>query len=399
MFYIILLVLSLFVICMAYIKIKYRFWSKQPVFHYYNIWYWLSPPGVIEYTFPKINEYVNNINIKMKSIGVLDKDEKTRIVSFIKENYLRTKSAMYLPKNKHVMTYFENSKHNSYICIYNKSALVDSNKYISQQKYITEDETLGLITARPLNVTLKNKPVFSIYYIDNLCVHANHRKKGIAPKLIQTLYHNISRENPKINKYLFKREGEMTAIVPLTTFTTKGYFIKDIPVSNLPHSMYRSIEITNANIQLAVEFIYQQTKTYECVIVPDLPNLMTLVKSNQLYLSGIMDGDKLVALYVFRDPALQYNIDSQKNSPNTIECISTLIDKSYECLLSSGFYISLCNCRKKYKSRYVLIENTSCNNHILSYITATPFVVSPTAFFFYNYGIRPMQSDKVFLIY
>ena len=165
----------------------------------------------------------------------------------------------------------------------------------------------------------------------------------------------------------------MTAIVPLTTFTTNGYLIKDIPIIKLQHPMYRCIEITNTNIQLAIEFIYQQTKTYECVIAPDLPNIMTLVKSNQLYLSGIMDGDKLVALYVFRDPALQYNIDRQYASPNTIECISTLIDPSYKEILPGGFYISLCNCSKKYKSLYVLIENTSYNNDIISCITATTF--------------------------
>ena len=63
--YIILFIVIIFMLVMGYIKIRHRFWSKQPVFHYYNLWYWLRPPGIIQHAFPEANEYVNIINVKI----------------------------------------------------------------------------------------------------------------------------------------------------------------------------------------------------------------------------------------------------------------------------------------------------------------------------------------------
>ena len=43
----------------AFIKIKFRFWSIQPVFHFYNLWYWMFPPGIIDQSIPEKNKYTN----------------------------------------------------------------------------------------------------------------------------------------------------------------------------------------------------------------------------------------------------------------------------------------------------------------------------------------------------
>ena len=54
----IVFIISIYVIFIMYIKIKYPFWSKQPVFHYHNIKYWINPPGIIEHKLPKINKFL-----------------------------------------------------------------------------------------------------------------------------------------------------------------------------------------------------------------------------------------------------------------------------------------------------------------------------------------------------
>ena len=36
----------------AFIKIRFRFWSTQPVFHLYNLFYWLWPCGIIQHGQP-----------------------------------------------------------------------------------------------------------------------------------------------------------------------------------------------------------------------------------------------------------------------------------------------------------------------------------------------------------
>ena len=107
---------------------------------------------------PESNEYVNIINVKTRDVSLLNDTETTKVVNFIGNHYLRTKSTSYLPENKHVMAYFQNSSHKSYLAIYQRPTLLYENeKYVTEQKHIVDDEYLGMISARPLHVTFNNK--------------------------------------------------------------------------------------------------------------------------------------------------------------------------------------------------------------------------------------------------
>ena len=66
----------------------------------------------------------------------------------------------------------------------------------------------------------QNKNTFKAFYVDNLCVHKDMRNKGIAPKIIQTHEYIQRHKNKNICVSLFKREGNLTGIVPLTIYTT-----------------------------------------------------------------------------------------------------------------------------------------------------------------------------------
>ena len=50
--YILLTILFIVLFIIAYIKIKYKFWSIQPVFHVYNFNYMIFPPGIIDPNLP-----------------------------------------------------------------------------------------------------------------------------------------------------------------------------------------------------------------------------------------------------------------------------------------------------------------------------------------------------------
>ena len=53
-------------------------------------------------------------------------------------------------------------------------------------KQITPNKRcIGSMTTRPLQVTLHGKKL-DVYYVDYLCVDKDKRRKGVAPKLIQT---------------------------------------------------------------------------------------------------------------------------------------------------------------------------------------------------------------------
>ena len=110
-----------------------------------------------------------------------------------------------------------------------------------------------------------------MYYVDNLCVHPDYRKDGIAPKTIQTHYYNLRKNNPKIKICLFKREGDLNAIVPLTTYKTVCFNINMLQKMN--PGVLNVIEIGPNQLNLFVNFIYAESKKFDCIIMPDLSNI------------------------------------------------------------------------------------------------------------------------------
>jgi hypothetical protein len=120
------------------------FWSKQPVFHWYNLSYWLSgPPGLISKELPLINKYVDFFNIKTLSLNNdnsndenNDENSTATMCEFIKENYIAVGTngvgtngvgtnanevgtdTIYAPTKAHILDYLLHSNHPSYLpCI------------------------------------------------------------------------------------------------------------------------------------------------------------------------------------------------------------------------------------------------------------------------------------------
>ena len=50
--YALLGVVIIYLLFYAFIKIKFRFWAVQPVFHLYNLFYWIWPCGIIQHGLP-----------------------------------------------------------------------------------------------------------------------------------------------------------------------------------------------------------------------------------------------------------------------------------------------------------------------------------------------------------
>ena len=49
----------LLIVVYMYIKLKYPFWSSQPVFHMYDFYYWFFSPGYINKDLPEKNKFTN----------------------------------------------------------------------------------------------------------------------------------------------------------------------------------------------------------------------------------------------------------------------------------------------------------------------------------------------------
>lgn len=410
------LIIIIYLIIALYLKCKMPFWSKQPVFHIYNLLYWLNPPGIISYNPPLITKYVDLLNIKTYKVD--DEDEiKALFISicnFIKDNYIKDKkNTIYTPTQSEIIDYLQGSNHASYFTVYQEKKLL-FNKNVPETEI---DEIIGVISARPLYVRIKQKKLFTkknimfpIYYIDNLCVLPAYRKKNIASSIIATHYYNLRKNNKMIQTCLFKREGELNSIVPLVTFNTyciqTSYFKNNLIILEPSVSL---IEIGLDKMHLFIDFIKIQMVTFECSILPDITNLTGLIKTGNIKVYCLVDvlgtnvGTNIVACYIFK--IINASYDGQK----AVDCIATISACDSEIFIK-GFGLAL---QKLEQVTLVLIEDTSHSNRILSsvYVNAISVnaisvnananikFISPTAFFFYNYACYSFKKNEVLIIY
>ena len=396
--YIILAIIVIYILLCAYIKIKFRFWALQPVFHIYDFLYWIYPPGVINKDLPEINNYINLLDITTKKFDGMDDTTITRVCNFINSYYLRSHNAEYTPSKENIIDYLKNSNHPAYITIYREPKLLFSNG----EPETAIDDFKGVITTRPLHITLKNKHTFPTYYVDNLCVNPAHRKKGIAPRIIQTMVHNVRRLNKKVNTFMFKREGNMTAIIPLTTYLTIGYELPDIDSEimkneRLPYGSMSVIEITTSNLHLFADFIQSNIKKFDCVVLPEISNIATLIKSGNLFIYSIIETGYIIAAYIFRNPSLKYD-----KKYKSIECIAAISCCHHKEIFTIGFNIALQMCRKHINASKLLLENTANSTDIVERyerMNMKVFSKSPTAFFMYNYACYSINQNKCLFIY
>ena len=105
-----------YLIIRAYFRIKMHFWHTQPVFHIYNLKYWLNPPGFINNEPPPLNKFVNLINNKLIQVSneVIDskdnsKDETgiiiKKVCQFIRDYYIIHNSSTYKPSDQDIISY------------------------------------------------------------------------------------------------------------------------------------------------------------------------------------------------------------------------------------------------------------------------------------------------------
>ena len=404
-----LIIFYLFLI--LYLKCKMPFWSKQPVFHWYNLSYWIGgPPGLISKELPLINKYVDFFNVKTLSLtdNENNNDENTNICEFIKENYIYVDAntskvdanavgTIYAPTKANILDYLLHSNHPSYFTVYQEP------KLFVQTEEATSKDIVAVISARPLYVRLNKKSLFgsektmfTTYYVENLCVHPAYRKKGIASTMIQTHYYNLRRQNKQITTCLFKREGELNAIVPLVAFNTYCLSLTGL-VNNLLAPHHTLIEIGINQLHLCMDFIKNQMTKFNCVILPDVTSLTHLLKTENIkiycLINALGTANNIIACYIFR--LLELTYDGKK----TCECIATINAYTVD-LFHYGFHQACTILKEKQQISLLLMEETAHTGLLLTPTLKTLIqFTSPTAFFFYNYACYTLKGRECLIVY
>ena len=389
-------------ICFIYIRLKFKFWALQPVFHFYDIYYWFVNVGIIRHGLPNKNRYVNLNQIKTFRFDELKQLTKKTFVSLIRINYFSNNENKYDPTIETIEPYFIGHNRPVFLSFFYEPEILIDNRTGTT---IKEDKMIGSITSRPLNVIINTNNTsnsFEVYYVDYLCVNKTHRKKNIAPQLIQTHEYNQSHQNKDISVSLFKREEELTGIIPLTLYKTSCFNTKLWSKPEQLSPVYSLLTCDKKNIYYFIDFINLMSNTkynkLDVIIYPSISNLIHLIQTNNLIIKMVIYQGEIVASYVFRKT--QTFISKNKE---ILSCIASIQDNSK---ISNNIFIqSFKNAtwsilKQHINFNYLSIEDVCDNSFIIANIIlkTTPIASSPMAYFFYNFAHNPFNNKRCFII-
>ena len=381
-----------------YIRIKYGFWVMQPVFHIYDVGYLLNPPGIIDDTLPQPNKYTNFSNIDTTVFDKLTSVQQQRLVQFVRIHYLRNKDNIFSPKSENILPYFIGHNNKSFVSFYHTKQLL-----FNLQKGTTVDDKpiLGMITSRPINVFITSDRVsklpaqFSAYYVDYLCIDKNYRKQGIAPELIQTHHYNQRHLNKNIVVSLFKREEELTGIVPLCVYSTYGFPVDTWSKPFDFSGPYKIVEVNQHNFRHLYDFVNVNSNQFDIVISVAMQNVLELIKTKNIFIYVVVCEEKIVSCYCFRKSCVEI-----EKGLEVLTCFASISGNCDENIFLHGFKISFWKIAAENHLGFAAIENISHNDRIISHLVlkTKPTITSPTAYFFYNFAYPTFASNKVFII-
>jgi len=377
-----------------YIRLKYGFWVSQPVFHVYDFGYMIKSPGIINDYLPEKNKYTNFKNIETCVFSELTSLQSQRFIHLIRTNYLQNKDNIFTPKSQNILPYFNGHNDKSFVSFYK-----EENRMVDLKKgTIVEDlRVVGAITSRPVYVVINNghkEAKFCAHYIDYLCVDKMNRKKGIAPQLIQTHNYNQRHINKKIVVCIFKREDELTGIVPLCVYSTYGFKVnawtKPVDLS----AEYKVLEINAQNFRYLFDFIERAGKKFDIVINTEMTNIIELLKTKNIFIYVIMVDDNIISAYFFRKSCVEI-----EKGLEVLSCFASICNCDEQVFIH-GFKISFWKISAENYFGFAAIEEISDNNIIIDNIKnkTKPLIVSPTAYFFYNFGYPTFKANKVLIV-
>lgn len=395
--YILTCIVIVIFILFAYIRIKFPFWAIQPIFHVYDISYYLFPPGIIRVELPEKEDKYNNFQeIKTYSLDKLSKNEKISFEMFIRENFLYNKEIHYAPKDDNIWAYMEGLEGGpTFVSFYKKDCLSTTSPL--------NEQIIGTMVSYPLQIVIYNgKPdaFFNAYYVDYLCVHADYRKKNIAPQMIQTHHYHQRHRNQNIQVSIFKREGQLNAAVPLCFYTVCGYPIQKIISlsNNRLHPSINVIEMSHKNMSLFVDFMKKNESKYDISISPSLSNIARLIQTENVYLYLLMEEGSILSVHFFKKQCSY--IEKEKEILNCFASIFSRNISSTEIILI-GYIEILKQIIKKYPCYSVLLLENKSDNVLLNReisLSMRPLYNIPCAYYFYNFAYSSFKPEKSLIL-
>jgi hypothetical protein len=353
-----------------------------------------NPPGIINHSLPEKNKYTNFKNIETIIYSEISSIQLNKIYNLIKFNYLQNKDNIFSPTMNNITPYFNGHNEKSFISFYKEENLLLDKK---NGNIINDNKIIGAMTSRPIHIYINNKDkdaLFDAYYVDYLCVDKRNRKKGIAQQIIQTHHYNQSYINKNISVSLFKREDELTGIVPLCVYSTYGFQVDKWNKPPELTSEYKLLEINKQNFHFLYNFIKNTYNKFDIIINTEFTNLIELINTKNIFVYVIIVDDIIISAYFYRKSCVQI----EKNM-EALSCFASICDCD-DHIFIQGFKISFWKIASENYFGYAVIENISNNNLIIDNLMkkTKPQIISPTAYFFYNFAYPTFKSEKVLIL-
>lgn len=408
-FYLILFLICCLLLVCAYIKIRFRFWSIQPVFHVYDFHHFMKY-GVILPQLPEKNRYCNFTNIEFVELQKVTDLQKQECLHLIQSHYLSNGENKFTPSRENVMPYFVGHRAPCFFSFYYDDELLHDTSPSStlesidstDSKSISRKKLVGTITTRPLHVSIfhHNQPVvaFDVYYVDYLCVDSAKRKKGIAPQLIQTHDYEERRANQKIAVSLFKRENELTCIVPLCVYKTVAFNMeKWAKPAGFVDGELTVVECGSNNMSFLIDFLRENERQFDICVLPEISNLLELVKTGNVFVWYLMEAETMTSAYFFRKTCTKL-----EKGHEVLCCFASIKTKDLNTeTFAHGFKLALSHiCEKHREFYYLSMENISHNGLLVENLLQKNRIVmeTPCAYFFYNFAYPTFAGDKVLIL-
>lgn len=356
--------IGIIILIFFYLKWKHPFWFIQPVYHYYDIFFW-GRQREIRRELPSKNKFFNP-QIQFCKTETLD-SEWGKFHLFVKNNFLKNGSNIFSPTLNEIKPYFIGFNNPCYISFLYKNTFTNT----SETK-----ELIGTITSRPLSFSKK-----IIYYVDYLCIDESERKKRLTPQLIQTHEYHQSHDS-KSQISFFRREGPVPLLVPFVKFNCTLFSMEYWKETKTRHKVIR---VTSNNIHTFNDFF--QTINYDFFIKNDIGNILELVKTENIIIYMCIK-EKIEGCYFFRKTCTTIE---GKGLLTLYASFKTNADTFVDL-----FKASLSVLMKTEKAHYLCVEelgdNILISNNLA--IKTHPYEKIECGYYFYNYIHRTINAKK-----
>jgi hypothetical protein len=383
--YYIIIILWILIIIYGYLKVKYRFWYNQPIFHVYDLHYYLYP-GIIDNELPEKENMFNNFK-NIKTLPFDKVTEKDEFILFIQNNFLRNKNFNYVPKKENIIPYLT-GLHGGDVFL----SLYKRERMIHEQDDSTE--ILASMISYPIQIRINNQKM-NAYYVDYLCVDSDHRKKNIAPQMIQTHHYYQRHLNKNITVSVFKREGKLNLAIPICVYTSYGFSISNMRLTKLPINI-NLIEVGKNNITHLFDFMQLNNTKFDIFLSTYISNVLELIKTENIYVYMLIQEQNVLAVYYFKKLCTYLQHDKE-----VLVCYASVNCCKNEDIFIEGMYHSIQNIIKRFPKYVQLYIEGLSDNYILIndlHKMAKPIYQIISAYFFYNLANPSFQPEKTLIL-